>query len=99
MNLLWKTHQQKIEIRGFDERPIDFAWFMKSLSSASTIYPVFNDENSFLFESLMEWICDDFVDKVSVEQLRLFKKYASLQVYGVKKSILSAICFFLFYWH
>ncbi len=67
---------------------------MKSLSSASTIYPVFNDENPFLFESLMEWICDDFVDKVSDEQLRLFKKHASLQVSWRKKKYIVSDLYF-----
>lgn len=94
-NYNWNMIPQRIEIRGFDERPIDFAWFMKSLTSASTIYTVFNDENPFLAESLMEWIDDgSFVDKVSDEQLRLFKKYASLQVSWRKKESIASDLYF-----
>lgn len=94
-NYNWNVIPQRIEIRGFDEHPIDFAWFMKSLTSASTIYPVFNDENPFFAESLMEWIEDgSFVDKVSDEQFRLFKKYASLQVSWRKKEYIASDLYF-----
>ena len=94
-NYNWNFIAQRIEMRGFDKHPIDFAWFMKGLANASTIYPVFNDENPFLAESLMKWIEDgNFVDKVSDEQLRLFKKYASLQVSWRKKEYIASDLYF-----
>lgn len=85
-NYNWNTTPRHIEIRDFDSAPIEFAWFMKGLSVASKTYPIFNDGNPFLFDSLMSWIDDEiFMDKITDEQLRLFKKYSSLQKSWRKK--------------
>lgn len=82
----WNNAPNRITIRSFDDHPIDFAWFMRGLSTASTRYPVFDDENPLLVQSLQEWIEDDnFINKISDEQLRLFKKYASLEPAWRKK--------------
>lgn len=82
----WNTKSCHIEIHDFDSAPIEFAWFMKGLSSASKVYPVFNDENPFLLESLRAWIDDEkFINRITDEQLRLFRKYASLQSSWRKK--------------
>ena len=52
---------------------------MKGLSSASPRYPTFDDENPCLAETLHEWLSDEnFADRLTDEQLRLFKQYASL---------------------
>lgn len=91
----WNTEPRHIEIHDFDSDPIEFAWFMKGLSSASKTYPVFNDGNSFLCESLMAWIDDEnFMDKITDEQLRLFKKYSSLQSSWRKRELVICDLYF-----
>lgn len=91
----WNNKPRHIELHDFDSSPIDFAWFMKGLSNASKTYPIFNDGNPFLCESLMAWIDDgSFVDKVSDEQLRLYKKYASLQASWRKKESIASDLYF-----
>ena len=78
-NYNWNAPKEKISIRDFDTRPIDFAWFMKGLGSASTIYPVFEDNNPYFVESLVAMIEDEhFIESISDEQLRMFKNYASI---------------------
>ncbi len=78
-NYNWNTPKTKISIRDFDTHPIDFAWFMKELGSASVIYPVFDDGNPYFVESLCDMIEDEhFIDRISDEQLRMFKNYASI---------------------
>ena len=78
-NYNWSAPKGKISIRDFDTHPIDFAWFMKGLGSASIAYPVFDDDNPYLVESLVAMIEDKyFIDSISAEQLRMFKNYASI---------------------
>lgn len=78
-NYNWNAPKEKISIRDFDARPIDFAWLMKGLASASVTYPVFDDGNPYLIESLCEMIeSEHFVESITDEQLRLFKNYASI---------------------
>ena len=75
----WTSPKRPVSIRDFREHPIDFAWFMKGLADASTVYPVFADDNPYLAESLYFMIEDtDFIDSISAEQLRMFKNYASI---------------------
>ena len=78
-NYNWNAPKEKISIRDFDTHPIDFAWFMKGLGSASIAYPVFDDDNPYLVESLVAMIEDKhFIDSISAELLRMFKNYASI---------------------
>ena len=78
-NYNWNAPKEKISIRDFDTHPIDFAWFMKGLGSASISYPVFDDDNPYLVESLVAMIEDEhFTDGIDDEQLRMFKNYASI---------------------
>ncbi len=68
--------------RQFDGHPIDFAWFMAGLSSAKVSYPVFGVEHKsdVLAESLRLWIAEDgFMDSISAEEMRMFKKYAAVE--------------------
>lgn len=90
-NYNWNAPKEKISIRDFDTHPIDFAWFMKGLGSASISYPVFNDDNPYFVESLMAMIADEnFIDSISDKQLRMFKNYASISPSWRKKE--SVIC-------
>lgn len=90
-NYNWNTSKTKISIRDFDAHPIDFAWFMKGLSSASVRYQVFDDENPYFVESLQEMLFDErFLEKINEEQLRMFKNYASIAPSWRKKE--SIIC-------
>ena len=78
-NYNWNAPKEKISIRDFDTHPIDFAWFMKGLGSASISYPVFDDDNPYFIESLIAMIEDEhFIDSINDEQLRMFKNYASI---------------------
>ena len=71
-NYHWNAPKKPICIRDFDTHPIDFAWFMKGLGCASTIYPVFEDNNPYFVESLLEMIEDEhFIDSISDVQLRM----------------------------
>lgn len=81
-NYNWQmnTDGRKISVRDFDDCPISFAWFMKGLSTAQTRYPLFENGNPHLAESLLEWLSDvNFTDSISPEQLRMFKNYASIE--------------------
>ena len=78
-NYNWNAPKERIRIRDFDTHPIDFAWFMKGLGSASISYPVFDDDNQYFVESLIAMIEDEhFIDSINDEQLRMFKNYASI---------------------
>lgn len=75
----WNDHNHPISIRDFDDDPINFAWFMKGLGSASVLYPIFDDENPYLVDSLSAMLTDsDFAESIHEEQLRMFKNYASI---------------------
>ena len=91
----WNSQKNKVSVRDFDTHPIDFAWFMKGLGSASVIYPVFDDDNSYLVESLINMIGDEhFVDSISAEQLRMFKNYASIAPSWRKKESVACDLYF-----
>ena len=91
----WNAPKNKISIRDFDTHPIDFAWFMRGLSSASNIYPVFDDGNPYFTESLIEMIEDEnYVNSISSEQLRMFKNYASLAPSWRKKESIACDLYF-----
>ena len=91
----WNAPKNKICIRDFDAHPIDFAWFMKGLCSASVIYPVFDDDNTYFVESLIDMIVDeDFLDSISDEQLRMFKNYASIAPSWRKKESIACDLYF-----
>ena len=77
-NYHWNRDYHKITMREFDDCPINFAWFMKGLGSASVSYPVFDDGNPYLAESLYAMLSDEqLLEHISEEQLRMFKNYAS----------------------
>ena len=94
-NYNWNAPKGKISVRDFDTHPIDFAWFMKGLGSASTIYPVFEDNNPYFIESLVAMIEDEkFIDSISEEQLRMFKNYASIAPSWRKKESIACDLYF-----
>ena len=94
-NYNWNAPKSKISIRNFDTHPIDFAWFMKGLGSASVSYPVFDDDNPHFVESLMTMIEDEnFMDSISEEQLRMFKNYASIAPSWRKKESIACDLYF-----
>lgn len=79
-NYPWHAEPHAISLRSFDAHPIDFAWFMKGLSSASAAFPIVDDADSHLTDTLTAWLADDsFPDRISTEQLRQFKQYAALE--------------------
>ena len=94
-NYNWNATKSKISIRDFDTHPIDFAWFMKGLGSASTIYPIFDDNNPYFVESLIAMLEDEkFIDSISEEQLRMFKNYASIAPSWRKKESIACDLYF-----
>ena len=94
-NYNWNVPKTSISIRDFDSHPIDFAWFMKGLGSASVTYPVFDDGNPYFVESLCNMIGDEnFIDSITDEQLRMFKNYASIAPSWRKKESLACDLFF-----
>lgn len=91
----WNAPKNRISIRDLDTHPIDFAWFMKGLASASVIYPVFDDGNPYFSESLRNMIEDEnFIDSISEEQLRMFKNYASIAPSWRKKESIACDLYF-----
>ena len=91
----WNCEPGPVSMQDFDADPIEFAWFMRGLSGAAKTYSVFDEDNPHFAQSLAELIEDgNFVDKVSDEQLRLFKKYSSLQTSWRKKENISADLYF-----
>ncbi|MGN1409262.1 MAG: hypothetical protein ACI4XJ_03705 [Eubacteriales bacterium] len=96
-NYNWKmnTNGRKISVTDFADCPINFAWFMKGLSTEQTRYPLFENDNPHMVESLLEWISDENLpDSISAEQLRMFKNYASIEPSWRKKE--SVKCDLLF---
>jgi len=94
-NYNWNAPKSKISIRNFDTHPIDFAWFMKGLGSASINYPVFDDDNPYFVESLLAMIEDEhFLDSINDEQLRMFKNYASIAPSWRKKESIACDLYF-----
>ena len=79
-NYPWNVDPHPIDLRDFDAHPIDFAWFMKGLSSASATRSIMDGSNPYLTEALETWLADDsFADRIGSEQLRQFKQYAALE--------------------
>lgn len=94
-NYNWNAPKERIRIRDFDTHPIDFAWFMKGLGSASISYPVFDDDNPYFVESLIAMIEDEhFIDSINDEQLRMFKNYASIAPSWRKKESIACDLYF-----
>lgn len=94
-NYNWNAPKERIRIRDFDTHPIDFAWFMKGLGSASISYPVFDDDNPYFVESLLAMIEDEhFIDSINDEQLRMFKNYASIAPSWRKKKSMACDLYF-----
>ena len=94
-NYNWNNVHHEISMRDFDERPIDFAWFMRGLSTASQSKAIFNDDNPYFVESLAKMIePENILETVTDEQLRLFKKYAAIEPSWRKKE--SIACDFYF---
>lgn len=94
-NYNWNAPKERISIRSFDNHPIDFAWFMRGLSTASISYPIFDDGNPHFAESLAEMIIDEnLINNIGEEQLRHFKNYSSLvPSWRKKENIACDICF------
>lgn len=94
-NYNWNAPKAKISIRDFDAHPIDFAWFMRGLGSASVSYPVFDDSNPYFIESLYDMIEDEhFIDSINDEQRRMFKNYASIVPSWRKKESIACDLYF-----
>lgn len=94
-NYNWNAPKERISIRDFDAHPIDFAWFMKGLGSASISYPVFDNDNPYFVESLIAMIEDEhFIDSINDEQLRMFKNYASIAPSWRKKESMACDLYF-----
>lgn len=94
-NYNWNSVHHKISMDDFQACPIDFAWFMKGLQAVSSGKAIFDDSNPYFKESLEEMIAgDDFVEKVTDEQLRLFKKYAAIESSWRKKESIACDLYF-----
>lgn len=94
-NYNWNYEPKPVSMQDFDADPIEFAWFMRGLSGAAKTYPVFSEGNPYLAPSLEKLIEDgNFADKVPDEQLRLFKKYSSLQASWRRKENIAADLYF-----
>lgn len=94
-NYNWNNVHQEISMRDFDEHPIDFAWFMRGLSTASHSNAIFIDDNPYFAESLEKMIePENIVETVSDEQLRLFKKYAAIEPSWRKKESIACDLYF-----
>lgn len=94
-NYNWNAPKERISIRSFDNHPIDFAWFMRGLSTASISYPIFDDGNPHFAESLAEMIIDEnLINNIGEEQLRHFKNYSSLVPSWRKKENIACDIYF-----
>ena len=94
-NYNWNHEPRAVSMQDFNAEPIEFAWFMRGLSGAAKTYPVFEKDDPYFVQSLTKLIEDgNFADKVSDEQLRLFKKYSSLQASWRKKENIAADLYF-----
>ncbi len=94
-NYNWNASKERISICSFDDYPIDFAWSMRGLSTASISYPIFDDGNPCLAESLADMITDEnLIDNIGEEQLRHFKNYSSLEPSWRKKKSVACDIYF-----
>jgi len=94
-NYNWRAaanHEPRmISVRDFDAHPIDFMWFMKSLSWAGKKYPLLTDDSpvqgeNLFAKSLVQWLTDGFLPQITDAQLKNFKNYISLEASWRKKS-------------
>ena len=94
-NYNWNSVHNKISMQDFVSCPIDFAWFMKGLSTASHSKAIFDDDNPYFTESLEKMIePDNILETVTDEQLRLFKKYAAIEPSWRKKGSIACDLYF-----
>ncbi len=94
-NYNWNASKEKISIHSFDDHPIDFAWFMRGLSTASISYSIFDDGNPYLVESLSEMITDEnLISNIGEEQMRHFKNYSSIAPSWRKKESIACDIYF-----
>ena len=94
-NYNWNSVHHKISMDDFEACPIDFAWFMKGLQVVSHSKAIFDDNNPYFKESLEEMIASaNFVETVTDEQLRLFKKYAAIEPSWRKKESIACDLYF-----
>lgn len=94
-NYNWNSVHHKISMDDFQACPIDIAWFMKGLQAVSSGKAIFDDSNPYFKESLEKMIAgDDFVEMVTDEQLRLFKKYAAIEPSWRKKESIACDLYF-----
>lgn len=92
----WNIHVIE-DIHEFDNKPIDFAWWMRGLALATPVQPITYKPISGVGEKLKAWIySDDILSELTDEHIRLFKKYASLEpAWRRNESILCDIYFSL----
>ncbi len=91
----WNPSNDKVTLRSFDNHTIDFAWFMRGLSGASRIYPIFDNGNTIIKESLIDLIMDqNLLNHISEEQMRLFKNYTALAPSWRKKESIACDVYF-----
>lgn len=83
------------DVHKFDAHPIDFAWWMRSLASATKTQSITSEPTFGIGQGILDWITDeDVLSELTDEHLRLFKKYASLEpAWRKKESILCDIYF------
>ncbi|RGG67649.1 hypothetical protein DWW96_03060 [Eubacterium sp. AF17-7] len=83
------------DVHAFDSNPIDFAWWMRSLASATETKPITYEPTSGIGQGILDWIfSDDLLSELTDEHIRLFKKFASLEpAWRKKESMLCDIYF------
>lgn len=94
-NYNWNIVHHEISMQDFDSCPIEFAWFMKGLSTVSHTKAIFCDGNPYFIKSLKKMIANGkFEETVTEEQLRLFKKYAAIEPSWRKKESVACDLYF-----
>lgn len=94
-NYNWNVEHHEISMQDFDSCPIEFAWFMRGLSTVSHSKAIFNDDNPYFAESLAKMVePENILATVSDEQLRLFKKYAAIEPSWRKKESIACDLYF-----
>lgn len=94
-NYNWNRVHHEISMQDFDSCPIEFAWFMRGLSTVSHSKAIFNDDNPYFAESLAKMVePENILETISDEQLRLFKKYAAIEPSWRKKESIACDLYF-----
>lgn len=94
-NYNWNVEHHEISMQDFDSCPIEFAWFMRGLSTVSHSKAIFNDDNPYFAESLAKMVePENILETASDEQLRLFKKYAAIEPSWRKKESIACDLYF-----